>query len=267
MDFSTCIPDTDPSDIILGYLLFFGTTFSFFPQFYTIIVEGTSRGISDWNNFIFAFQAGTSLISGIILDYKLFICCVKWDFWTCSNTTLDVLQIFAIFACNTAVYALVVAYYEPEEIGSLPLDQVQAEKTKEKFWVVFRFYLSNVALLALIIFAVLCVVDENIGPESFISTFYGSASGIASAIFQVIANFPQIIKTYRTKELGSFSLVTLLLQSPGSVLIAYFQYIVAKEKVGIWLSFLVGAILQIVLLIECLYYAFKKYQKDKKCRC
>jgi len=88
--------------------------------------------------------------------------------------------------------------------------------------------------------------------------------GITSALCQFLGNVPQIIVTYQSKELGSFSLATLFMQTPGSVLLAFFQFIQASDKIGIWLPYLVGAVLQIILLIECIFFVLQKRIRDKK---
>jgi len=175
---------------------------------------------------------------------------------------MDILQIFAIFACNTALYALVVAYYEPDQIGSLPLNEVEEERKSENRWVSIRFWLSNLILVVLTLVALMLLFLPDLGSESILAIIYGEAMGIASAVFQFFANFPQIVLTYQKKELGSFSLITLILQTPGNFLIAYYQFVQAPYKVGMWLCFFVGAILGLVLCIECLYYEWLRIRRE-----
>ena len=83
---------------------------------------------------------------------------------------------------------------------------------------------------------------------------FGDSLNIISTISCIICLLPQIYKTYKEKKIGNVSILSLLFQAPGSLIVFIYQYCIVHAPISIGIPYLFGFILQVILLIECIYY-------------
>ena len=86
---------------------------------------------------------------------------------------------------------------------------------------------------------------------------WANSLGITAAILASIQYFPQIYTTLRLRCVGSLSIPMMCLQSPGGLLWA--SSLAARfgwEGWSTWVTFLVTACLQMVLLALALYFEY-----------
>jgi uncharacterized protein with PQ loop repeat len=68
--------------------------------------------------------------------------------------------------------------------------------------------------------------------------------------------FPQIYKTWSSKSIGSLSIMSMCIQTPGALMIVRAQILQPNSDYTSWLPTLAAAILQGMLLLMCLYLKF-----------
>jgi len=95
------------------------------------------------------------------------------------------------------------------------------------------------------------------GDCAYVTLGFGYTMGIVSTVMTFIQWAPQIYSTFRSKSVGSFSILMLLIQAPGSFVIIYFLIFVSHESISTWLSYVSAATQQLILLALLYYYARK----------
>eukprot|EP01133_Synstelium_polycarpum_P010873 gene10873-12669_t len=100
------------------------------------------------------------------------------------------------------------------------------------------------------------------GPCGHPTYIFGYSMGILSTIVTFIQWSPQIYKTFRSKSVGSFSIIMLCIQGPGTILTVYFMIFVSHESVSTWLSNVSSALQIMVLLVLLIFYN----QREKRQR-
>jgi len=86
---------------------------------------------------------------------------------------------------------------------------------------------------------------------------YAQFLGLASAILIVLQWAPQIYTTWKLKSQGSLSIMMLLLQIPGALLVIFFQGVVNKADPTTWAPYVFGCIEQIILVAMCAAFYFR----------
>jgi len=153
------------------------------------------------------------------------------------------------------VYTLFLIFFDPEKTGE--------ERKKE-------LYLSislSIILIIIIILAPLATwlgLLRTYGSKSKRVHYFGVAVGYVASAATIVQWLPQIIKTYLTKKKGSLSIFTFLIQFPGSLIVVFFQAILENTDVSTWLPFLINAIQQAILLVECSWFWWVEYRDAKK---
>lgn len=99
---------------------------------------------------------------------------------------------------------------------------------------------------------------SQFGSSSLELKGYAFTLGLISTIENIIQWCPQIFKTWKNKDIGSFSIVMLLIQTPGSFIVVFFQAFMEYSNLSTWFPYFVTGILQIILLLECIFYESKK---------
>jgi len=86
------------------------------------------------------------------------------------------------------------------------------------------------------------------GDCAYVTLGFGYSMGIVSTVMTFTQWAPQIYNTFRSKSVGSFSILMLVIQAPGSFVIIYFLVFVSHESVSTWLSYVSAATQQVVLI-------------------
>jgi len=117
----------------------------------------------------------------------------------------------------------------------------------------FIFYLAVIVVVS----ASSILMNHKYLPNSRIFLVTNDAFGVTAAIFCMVAWAPQIYTTYLLESHGSLSVITILIQFPGILMLVYF-YIRAGAGFWIVLAQICAGIMTCILLIECHYYGYLK---------
>lgn len=236
----------------------------YIPQFVKLYTNKTSRGFSPW----FMFLGHTA------------------SFWTCSNTLVYYINGwwdchgatncsehflgFALVVAQWILYFIMYMFYllylpEGNELY-YPQYHKYCSLTKKQF--VYLTFFISIILSAVALITNLCLLSKynwhdpsGQAPDLTAST---STIEILILIFFLIHYFPQIYETYRIKEAGSISLITLSLMCPGTF--GWTIYLAVQGKTTgspddtqagnpmVWVPYLIVGIMQAVLLGMGFYY-------------
>jgi len=82
---------------------------------------------------------------------------------------------------------------------------------------------------------------------------YGKVIGLLSSILTLVQWLPQIYTTWKLRHPGSLSLPMLFIQTPGSVIVIFFQITVGSD-VTTWFPYVVTFISQASLIVMCFIF-------------
>jgi len=111
----------------------------------------------------------------------------------------------------------------------------------------------------IIVFALLFLFVFYLGLDSEILYYFGIVMMIISSILQFLATGPQILETYYLKDWGSMSVISLIIQTFGSFLVAV--NLAPHGSWEIWTPYLVICVMQLVLLLEGTYFSCRRRWK------
>lgn len=119
---------------------------------------------------------------------------------------------------------------------------------------VIVFYIIMGSLLASILgYSVLISTFKHDDRPVAVFAKFNGFFAMAVVLFQYA---PQIYKTWDSRSIGSLSILSMCIQTPGALLLVYMQYIQPNSDYTTWLPTLIAAILQGFLLLLCLYYQY-----------
>jgi uncharacterized protein with PQ loop repeat len=140
-------------------------------------------------------------------------------------------------------FLLYLAYYPPDQRKSS-----EWRLSLFVFCIVVGFLLGS-----LLVYALLFSIYEYHEPPVRIFAYLLSCLACTVVLFQF---FPQIYKTWTTKNIGSLSILAMCIQSPGALLIVRSQIMQPNSDYTSWLPTFAAAVFQSILLFLCLYLKF-----------
>ncbi|KAJ3322737.1 hypothetical protein HDV06_002788 [Boothiomyces sp. JEL0866] len=121
-----------------------------------------------------------------------------------------------------------------------------------------------ISYLIIVFFLVVVVlVLDQLDHFGDIKFGWAALLGIISAISGIFQFVPQVVHTGMTREFGSLSLSTLLMQSPGSFVFAYSLSIQPGTNWTSWISFVICGMLQGILVLMWVIFYFFPVQKQE----
>eukprot|EP01136_Pigoraptor_vietnamica_P002794 Opistho-1_new@31226 len=90
---------------------------------------------------------------------------------------------------------------------------------------------------------------------------YGVTLGIFSVAAVLLQYLPQLYKTFKRKDAGSFSIPMMMIQTPGTFVWTYFLASGNDASVTTWLPYLTTACLQGSLLVMCIVFWFRNRRR------
>jgi len=244
---------------IVGFLFILGIIGIYIPQYYKIYKKKSSYGLS--NTFMILGNMATFLtsVNSLIYYINAFPCMRKEN---CVEQFMGlgiiILQ-WILFLINYIMFV----YYHPSKHSSL---------IKFKINVNWGFILSNTC-------GIICLAI-TIGFLGVDGWKYKTADAkflVWSYILEVLITtlfllhyIPQIWETYKLKEIGSISLVSLGIMCPGSYIWTFFlvcQSTITNNpnasRPQVWIPYLVVGTMQLILLIMGIYYNRKRERQRK----
>jgi len=230
---SDCKADNDGvSDMVIGWLLTVGTIMSFIPQ--------PALG--------------------------------------CTANLLPVLQLAAPWLCTYIIFVLLGKYCKNISVsatndtsGQIPIALPPTQPSRMDVIVEILFMNNDYVIPLLILTSFFTVSSAALGvglvfrygyTANAVTTF-ANVYGVVALVLLVIQYIPQIYVTHKMKEAGSLSVITLLLQAPGSILVVYFQAIMNHKPWTTWAPYFATAVQQFVLIAQCTLYWVQKRRKTK----
>lgn len=239
------------SDIIFGILLGIGSMVSVIPQHVKIFKTKETMGISPFYLFLSNCNQFSGALNALFLKFPQLNACRYVGFKQCGPSILTLFQLFGLWIFTFPIFIWFLIFTPNSKLSP-----------RRREWV-----LSSILFFVFGGFMI-CMSFAGVGllhrygqcGKSLID--FGFGLGILSTILTFIQWTPQIYKTYTTKGSGSFSVLMLCIQAPGSLIIVYFLAFVSKESVSTWLSYLAASVQMIVLIVMLVYYDRTKRARD-----
>ena len=240
----------------------------YIPQFLKIMELKNSRGFNTWFMFLGHTGAYLSCLNALIFYIN--------NWWTCSNT-LNCTEKFLGFGLIIVqwflywiLYFLFVKYHPKPDKSNL--EYVTRYKWFYRrgfpYW---SFIFSNIicVVFTIITLIVLDLHGWKNAQTSDINVLIIIMQVVITSMF-LIHYIPQIWETYKLKQAGSLSLITLGLMAPGTFLWTIFlatqKYLVPNSKGEsspfVWVPYLIVGIFQAILLGMGIYYERQRKKKS-----
>jgi len=218
---------------------------SYIPQYVAIIRRKSSDGINFVMLAIALLSSLLTVISGGISKWPKLTCCV-YDHLTaaqCLKNNLATLQLLNAVVCTFTLYIIFLWYSNPAHAGvQLPElveetsgknDDDESErksKTRNRAWISF----IGVIFISVAFSVVGATLHYNAGIDAETIRQFASALGVVSAVLTVIQWTPQLVTTWKLKSAGSLSVLMLMIQAPGALLVIVFQGILNRADATTW---------------------------------
>ena len=229
---------------ILGILLCVGGIISYIPQYRSLIRKGNSEGINEFSLLLLNISSAFLAINSFVLNYWRFECYKFCSFWLCSGNLLAFWQILTGWIIVIPLYVLFIRY-----------------KVKESQQRVFNDIIYGFTYLLILILIVVIGTAEKLLYVDTNEFFKTSAwiLGVLSALISSIAWIPQIYQLIKTKSKGGLSLLMLILQTPGNLMIIALQ-ILYHQNWTTWITYAVILIEQTIIVILLIIYKKKEVE-------
>lgn len=242
----SCPTDYSNTNLVIGIVLVIGTTISYIPQYYKIIINKNVEGISHWTQGLNNISAFCAFFGSFMLDYYVFRCCKLNG--KCEYLLMPIIQVLFNWICPLINYIIYIKYFKAHN-----------KKHKYKVYGFFWFYV----IIFLICFTLTSIVlSAKWYSWQSHAQLFGKILNILSTIVTAFVWIPQIYETYKSKQIGSLSLLSLAIRTPGSFIIFIYQVILSKSSWYIGIPYLVTSIFQLIVLIMGFVYERKNKKKS-----
>ena len=235
-----CHKDNNYLSIVVGTIIILSIVLTYLPQYLKIIRGRTTVGISYLYLLLGNISNFTNFFGSLLLNYGLVDCCTKISAGKCINILLPIYQLFTPWLCIFILYIIFLIYDNRENARQYKLAFINFTL----FILIFVFILGIIGLM---------LINHYNRLKKNIHTF-GDILNIVSTVTCFLTFFPQILKTYKIKTIGSLSLISLTFQSIGSFIVFIYQFTIVKTSLSIGIPYLVSGILQLSLLSLGTYY-------------
>ncbi|KAJ3206319.1 hypothetical protein HDU67_008245 [Dinochytrium kinnereticum] len=232
--------DTDGSGALklgLGLFIITGLLVSYLPQFLKIIKSKTSLGLSVWFLFLGSFGNVAIVVNVTIQQAD------TSTMWSCIQNTLGFTQIFIQFLCFHYLIFLFYIYF-PER-PELPRSEDPEYKHALQ---VLRYMIYWMVVNAVVLVACLVLRLE------MLTWTVMAVLGAISLVTTFVQYLPQIAKTVESRSPGALSVLTLIMQCPGNIILVYSISLQPGTNWTSWVAFLASGIFQFILLSLCVFF-------------
>jgi cystinosin len=257
-DFAESLDEMNNYSIALGVVLLAASVLALVPQHIKLLRTKNSAGLSFYMLFLSNVCQFSAVMNAFLLKFPQFQACFETDFFECTPSLLTLYQLLGAWLANFPVffYFLLFFHNTPE----FKTDSRQMNRD----WLVARGLFIGFIFYALAISGVGILLLWVYGECGSPTLNYGWGIGILATAVTFIQWSPQIYKTWKLKAVGAFSILTLSIQAPGTMVVVYFLLFVSGEDVSTWLSYFTAGIQQLVLLALLLYFEFWYKRGQKK---
>ncbi|KAI5293527.1 hypothetical protein KEM52_005454 [Ascosphaera acerosa] len=270
-----------PTNFAISLLILAGVVGSYIPQHHRLITRKTSFGISPYFLLLGATSAVAGLANILLLpaSQRDIECCSEIGAFACFASLLGVLQVGAGFVCFALNVVLYVIYTPRRGIGRLTAgsgSQLDDAPSQARAWQAegqgqgqdspaFRLAVgvASLCLLDLLVTVLVSLLVEVWLPQFL--QLLANAFGITAALLASVQYLPQIYTTYRLRGVGSLSIPTMCIQTPGSfVWAASLAARVGWEGWSTWGIYIVTATVQGTLLAMGVYFQYVEPRAARK---
>eukprot|EP01118_Nematostelium_gracile_P005978 TRINITY_DN190_c0_g1_i1.p1 TRINITY_DN190_c0_g1~~TRINITY_DN190_c0_g1_i1.p1 ORF type:complete len:262 (-),score=33.33 TRINITY_DN190_c0_g1_i1:47-832(-) len=238
-----CYFEPTAMNISVALVLMLGTIISYVPQYVAIVKAKSSEGLSFLMMAIGLTGGFLIAVNSGILKWSYAVCCLDLNTLGCLKNNLASEQLLASLGCVLVLYILYIKYHPLETTSKVTREQ---RKKQRRTAIIL---LIVVAILSVIVSAICGILYYNIQLRNGTVKTIGKALGIAAAICMVVQWTPQIYTTFINKSQGNLSIIMLLLQMPGALMVMFFQAILNGADVSTWLPYAFLFIEQLILVI------------------
>ena len=229
---------------VFGIIITVSIFITYIPQYYKIFKYKSSNGISHHTLFLALISSSLPLCNAVVFYFDVINNCVH-DLNQCS---LDLLGFFQFIIRSSSIllyYTLFLIYLKKD--------------TKIYRITEFRYFFTSLIIICCIVittiislFAFEC--NEN---ENDFCVILAKSYGYFNLSLVFLQFFPQIYKILKEQDIGSISLVTLVLQISVNVLWTTYLILDTELNVTTWITYLGITSLQITLLSICIFFEIK----------
>ncbi|GBE83663.1 hypothetical protein BKA93DRAFT_816135 [Sparassis latifolia] len=267
----TCVPHHDYAANLLTGFLCIGITISYLPQHLRIILTKSSEGFSPWFLLLGSTSSASAMLNIIVMQWGIVKCCRVLSFGNCVESVAGIFQVFLTWFLFVLILVLYMIYY-PRHLKYAELDvdmhdnrpphHIKTPVPNDEWrlsiilsWVVFLHILF-------ITFVTFLLLSTKPSPDpsrrSTQISLWATFLGVTSAALATLQYLPQLTKTYRLKLVGALSIKSMLMQSPGAVLMVLSVALRPDTNWTTWLVYAVAGILQGALLIMCICWRVRQ---------
>ena len=222
--------------IILGVCIPLGSVLTYIPQFHTIIKNKSVTGISELSLVLSNIGMMFLTLNSIIFSWNYFYC-------NCFSNLLPFFQILISWIMLLIYYIIFIFY------------KFKHNRKNEKRILSGLHYCFTYILFAIFVTALAIGEKFETTNTNFFIRF-ATVLGFSSAIINSIVYLPQIYLLLKNKNSGSLSFTTFALQTPGNLLIIFFQAYLYSSPVSTWITYVVALVEQTLILCLMLYYNY-----------
>ncbi|KAF9050191.1 hypothetical protein BJ165DRAFT_1457084 [Panaeolus papilionaceus] len=269
--FDECTPEHDWFNTFLTYGLCVGLVISYLPQHLRIILKKSSEGLSPVYLLLGTGSAIAAFFNMITLQAPLVKCCSKVSLGECAEMTAGVLQLGIQWFCFSLVFVLYMKYY-PERLKTVEIDidedggeppihlriPIQSEEWRLSIilaWITIASFCVTALTTAYLLWGAIPTPHQETPPKQ---AAWATFLGVSAALMATVQYAPQIMHTYKTKLVGALSIPMMLIQTPGGILMVTSIALRPGTNWTSWITFLMAAILQGVLLVMCLAWKVRQ---------
>ena len=272
---SSCYTDPAVYNVALGITLIIGITLSYLPQVINIYRHKSSEGLSFWTVWLLYMSCMLTFVNSMMLRWDEVECCKNLPIYKILIQLLPIEQLLPGAAMSMIIFLFLIAYYPQFQLSYEFFDTDTAEdemqsiiKQEERYILNFR-----IARVLLVVAVVLTGVVVTVGvglmvivPNSTDNDFIkltADTLGIIAALIVVVVWLPQIYSTFVARDPGELSIVMLIIQMPGSLIIIVYQGIINKASWTTWLPYICNAIELLVLIVMWFFFSYCYKKKEE----
>lgn len=175
--------------------------------------------------------------------------------------------LFYFYFLNLSLFMIFDTFPKKEDIEEY--DDTLEDTIQEKKSRPISFYLSHIGYFGLLLLLFSLSITSIVlmwvfGTTHNVPFTFSYAMGLIATILVFVQWTPQIIRTYRDKSAGNFSIVMVAIMTPSSFGTMIYLMLLSDQHFTTWISYLCSGAQQLVLLILCIFYEFKDRFWKKK---
>eukprot|EP01088_Endostelium_zonatum_P018285 TRINITY_DN5806_c0_g1_i2.p1 TRINITY_DN5806_c0_g1~~TRINITY_DN5806_c0_g1_i2.p1 ORF type:complete len:320 (+),score=67.49 TRINITY_DN5806_c0_g1_i2:128-1087(+) len=258
-DYAKALEDMNAWNISLGVFLWIAAMVALVPQHAKLWTVRSSAGLSFIMLFLGNINQISSVLNAILLKWPQLKACAPDEagFWECAPSLLTIFQLGGAWIVTFPIYLeFMLFYWNTPEFTEDP-------RRAKRDWYICVALLIVFIIYSIIMYSIGLGLVFGLGECSSAVVNFGFSAGILSTVCTFIQWGPQIFSTYRLKAVGSYSILTLAIQAPGTLVVVYFLLFVSKEGISTWLAYLTAGIQQLILLSLLIYYNYKGKKEEE----